>query len=160
MWNPSIRPVLARPESTLNFEEHCSHYYEFYSQYVKQFQIMATAVKEIHERYGMEGALVKGRTTAVKGSLSMTVRVKPTYNVKRDDPKFDIREKFAYQNDYGTEFCFTIDGYEGNYLSVIGLKACKKGAIMLHEIESFPTMEYNKQKIPDWFVETVKDFLK
>ena len=160
MWNPSIKPILPRPESQLNFEEHCCHMHEFYAQYLEQFKVMVTAVKEIHKRYGIEGALDKGRTTAVKGSLSMTVRLKPVYKLRKIDKGFSIEDKYAYENDYGTEFAFDISGYGGKYTSIIGLKAIAKGSIMMHEVEAFPTSQYNIQVIPDWYVKTVKDFLK
>lgn len=160
MWNPSIRvsvPVMERQDK---FEELCCHYHEFYSQYLKQFTIMATLVEHFHVKYGIEKALLKGSASSTVGRLIMMITLTPEYKYAYGDPEYSIKDKIAFRDDYYTTFSLCINGFDDEYEATIGLKAMTKNGILLTEIPAFPTDKYNEQELPDWFVDTVKDFLK
>lgn len=160
MWNPSIEVTVPRLEVQENFDELCSHYHEFYKQYLTQFQVLASLVQHYHVKYGIEEALKKGITSSVKGRLILAVRLAPEYKLKHGEEGFSYQEKIAYDRDYYTEFTMTIEGNAGRYSACIGLKAMTKYGIMLAEIPNFSTNDFDKQEIPEWFITQVKAYLK
>ena len=105
MWNPAV--IVKHPALLINdrpFQTVCDHFHAFYTQYVKNFEMLAMIVMQIHKKYGMQEALVKGVTSSLEGDLILRVTLHPTYKLKFGDPDYSARDKAAFAEDYFTEF--------------------------------------------------------
>lgn len=160
MWKPSNHPLIVRPDSVTDFESVCNHYNEHYEQNVKQFRMMATMLEHLCVKFGIEGLLTKGRTTGMLNSMILVIRLSPEYKLKYGDAGFTIRDREAYKKDYSCDISITINGYEGNYTSCIGLKLRTETGIMMHEIPTFDSAKFDEKDIPAWFVDQVKEWLE
>ena len=159
MWKPSILESEAMIYEDMPFHELCSNYHAYYVQHVKNFELMATIAENIHKKYGIEGILTEGITTSLLGNLILNIKLHPTYKIEFGDPEYSVQEKIAYAEDYLCQFTIVIQGEADAPECVLGLKVISKYGIMMTEIPKFDVDKWDKQKIPAWYVDGVKEFL-
>lgn len=159
MWNPSIHVMNPRLEQTQKFDNLTEHYNVFYTEYMNRWQFLSNMVRSIHVDNGMADVLTRGRTSTVEGTLILVIRLKPQYNLKYGDKDFDMREKIAHENEYGTEFAVTLRDNGEHCTSTIGLKSMTRYGIMVAEIPAFDSTKFAEQVIPKWFIENVQTML-